>query len=510
MGSYSKDDDIEELEIVEADPTGRYIRYNEILGEGSNKTVYKGFDEVNGLEIAWSKIKLSDKVFKSKKLVESVCSEANLLKSLKHENIMRCFHSWVDNESKTVNMITELFTSGNMSQYRKKHNLVNKKAIRNWAKQILKGLDYLHSQNPPIIHKHLRCDNIFVNGNSGKVKIGDIGLATMVQLGSTARAAGSMPEFMAPELCEEEYDQLVDIYSFGMCLLQMVTRELPYSECRNSCQIYKKVCSGIKPAVLNKVSDPQVKQFIEKCLSPVSERPSADELLNDPFLAASDSGSSATSSIMSLSSESLGSSSTSDDQMSAVEVVKSKNEFKLQGKMTQNKESVSMSLWIGECGNKAKKVQFEFILQTDTVESVMEEMAKELELSANDAALITKLMEELITDIVPGYKSSSSELHNVDQQIKLPESPCVRNQDEAEQDSADRSLLDDLKTNDSSGSTGNDTSMSGFLCQTLSNNCQDKPDSKCMRRDRRRYGKEVVKARFKSLRKLLFFCGSSL
>lgn len=48
---------------------------------------------------------------------------------------------------------------------------------------------------------------------------------------------------MAPELYEEEYNELVDIYSFGMCLLEMVSMEYPYSECRNPAQIYKKVTS---------------------------------------------------------------------------------------------------------------------------------------------------------------------------------------------------------------------------------------------------------------------------
>lgn len=51
------------------------------------------------------------------------------------------------------------------------------------------------------------------------------------------------PEFMAPELYEEEYDELVDIYSFGMCVLEMITSEYPYSECSNPAQIYKKVTS---------------------------------------------------------------------------------------------------------------------------------------------------------------------------------------------------------------------------------------------------------------------------
>lgn len=51
------------------------------------------------------------------------------------------------------------------------------------------------------------------------------------------------PEFMAPELYEEEYNELVDIYSFGMSMLEMVTLEYPYNECNNPAQIFKKVTS---------------------------------------------------------------------------------------------------------------------------------------------------------------------------------------------------------------------------------------------------------------------------
>lgn len=48
---------------------------------------------------------------------------------------------------------------------------------------------------------------------------------------------------MAPEVYEEAYNELVDIYSFGMCILEMVTFEYPYSECNHPAQIYKKVMS---------------------------------------------------------------------------------------------------------------------------------------------------------------------------------------------------------------------------------------------------------------------------
>lgn len=127
-------------------------------------------------------------------------------------------------------------------RYRKKHKHVDMKAIKNWARQILRGLHYLHSHNPPIIHRDLKCDNVFVNGNNGEIKIGDLGLAIVMQQ-PTAHSVIGTPEFMAPELYDEEYNELVDIYSFGMCMLEMVTCEYPYSECKNPAQIYKKVTS---------------------------------------------------------------------------------------------------------------------------------------------------------------------------------------------------------------------------------------------------------------------------
>ena len=62
------------------------------------------------------------------------------------------------------------------------------------------------------------------------------------------------PQFMAPELYEEEYNELVDIYAFGMCLLELVTLEYPYRECSNSAQIYKKVVAVKHHTFFHKLS----------------------------------------------------------------------------------------------------------------------------------------------------------------------------------------------------------------------------------------------------------------
>lgn len=121
-----------------------------------------------------------------------------------------------------------------------------------------------------------------------QVKIGDLGLAAIVGSDHAAHSILGTPEFMAPELYEEDYNELVDIYSFGMCVLEMVTLEIPYSECDSIAKIYRKVTSGIRPAAMNKVKDPSVKTFIEKCLASPRARPSASELLKDPFFAGLD------------------------------------------------------------------------------------------------------------------------------------------------------------------------------------------------------------------------------
>ena len=95
---------------------------------------------------------------------------------------------------------------------------------------------------------------------------------------------------MAPELYNESYDQAVDIYAFGMCMLEIFTKEVPYRECTNPAQIYKKVTSGIEPESLNRIRSSNARAFIRLCLgTPDGQggyfRPSATELLDHPFLA---------------------------------------------------------------------------------------------------------------------------------------------------------------------------------------------------------------------------------
>ncbi|KAK8962604.1 putative serine/threonine-protein kinase WNK1 [Platanthera guangdongensis] len=430
--------DSEYPRLLEVDPTGRYGRYDEILGKGASKIVYRGFDEYEGIEVAWNQVRLNDFLQCPEDLERLYC-EIHLLKTLKHKNIMKFNSSWVDTSKRKINFITELFTSGTLRQYRQKHRRVNVRAVKHWCRQILSGLLYLHSHVPPIIHRDLKCDNIFVNGNQGEVKIGDMGLAAILRNSHAEHCVGT-PEFMAPEVYKEAYNELVDIYSFGMCVLEMVTFEYPYSECCHPAQIYKKVISGFKPDAFYEVSDPEIRNFVEKCISNVSERPSARELLNDPFLQIDDHPLVGDPSQPSFSSpQNFGSSFTSrlpsydlpynamlengwdwnstvdfetdrfDTLYSPGSEFHSDLEITIKG-MRKDDGNIFLRIRVSDREGHIRNIYFHFDVENDTAFGVASEMVTELNITDHDVIRITGMIDEKVSSLVPEWQPSQGTL----------------------------------------------------------------------------------------------------
>nr|XP_020507509.1 serine/threonine-protein kinase WNK2-like isoform X7 [Labrus bergylta] len=285
-GKAGSDENEEEpgTKAVSTSPGGRFLKFDIELGRGSFKTVYKGLDTDTWVEVAWCELQ-ERKLSKAER--QRFKEEAEMLKALQHPNIVRFYDFWESpmKGKKCIVLVTELMTSGTLKTYLKRFKVMKPKVLRSWCRQILKGLHFLHTRAPPIIHRDLKCDNIFITGPTGSVKIGDLGLATLKRA-SFAKSVIGTPEFMAPEMYEEHYDEAVDVYAFGMCMLEMATSEYPYSECQNAAQIYRKVTSGVKPASYSKISDPEIKEIIGECICHKwEERYSIKDLLNHAFFA---------------------------------------------------------------------------------------------------------------------------------------------------------------------------------------------------------------------------------
>jgi len=92
------------------------------------------------------------------------------------------------------------------------------------ASQVANAVYYLHSKG--IIHRDLKSQNVLI-GESMKVKLCDLGLATMIENRKSMTVCGT-DEWMAPEIVlQDTYDSKVDVFSFGIVLTEMITNQPP-------------------------------------------------------------------------------------------------------------------------------------------------------------------------------------------------------------------------------------------------------------------------------------------
>ncbi|XP_026823268.1 serine/threonine-protein kinase WNK1 isoform X3 [Rhopalosiphum maidis] len=359
------DDDEEKATGIS--PDGRFLKFDEELGHGSFKTVFRGLDTQTGVAVAWCELQ-ENKLTKTERA--RFREEAEMLKGLQHPNIVRFYDYWEVSltKRKYIVLVTELMTSGTLKTYLRRFKKINPKVLKSWCRQIVKGLSFLHSRTPPIIHRDLKCDNIFITGTTGCVKIGDLGLATLKNR-SFAKSVIGTPEFMAPEMYEEHYDESVDVYAFGMCMLEMATSEYPYTECTGPAQIYKKVISGVKPLSFDKIENPEIKDIIESCIKlKKEERPSIKELLAHDFF--------------------------TEDPGIKLEMVSrtdSRIEFRL--RILDPKK---------RCSNKHREneaIQFDFDINNDNADDVASEMAKSGLILEEDSKTIAKMLTNQVYNL---------------------------------------------------------------------------------------------------------------
>jgi hypothetical protein len=150
----SQEDESSGYSIVETSPKGRFKRFNEELGSGAYKSVYRGLDDDTGREIAWNVIKISKLPKIDRKRISE---EIHTLKHMKeHPNIIHFISAWINKQKEEVCFITEMVTAGSLRQYLKKIKRPRLKVLKTWAIQVLKGLSYLHELSPPIIHRDIK------------------------------------------------------------------------------------------------------------------------------------------------------------------------------------------------------------------------------------------------------------------------------------------------------------------------------------------------------------------
>uniref|UniRef100_A0A1I8G579 Protein kinase domain-containing protein n=1 Tax=Macrostomum lignano TaxID=282301 RepID=A0A1I8G579_9PLAT len=124
-------------------------------------------------------VQLGDKKeTKTKNIDEAIKSERNLCR-LRHPNIVRFLHI-AQPEPATVVVFMELLDGRSLERFIDNKPLKEPK-IRDFSEQICRALLYLHSRQPPVIHRDINCSNIIVCADNTRIKLIDFGLSIKLE-----------------------------------------------------------------------------------------------------------------------------------------------------------------------------------------------------------------------------------------------------------------------------------------------------------------------------------------
>jgi len=208
--------------------------------------------------------------------IETIINEAKILSSLNSEYVVKYYDSFI--EENNLNIIMEYCENGDLSTYMKEYKektLSNKSIFSNYESlslpddiiwkmfiQISLGLYDIHKKK--ILHRDLKTLNIFLTKDY-KCKIGDLGVAKILNGTNYAKTFVGTPYYLSPEICDEKpYNEKSDVWALGCILYEMASFKHPFNA-SNQPSLYFKIMKGIYEPLSLKCSF-DIKKMVEVLL----------------------------------------------------------------------------------------------------------------------------------------------------------------------------------------------------------------------------------------------------
>lgn len=215
-------------------------------------------------------------------------AELKQIEALKHDNIVSSYEAFFRDGK--LYIVLEYMDCGTMNDLIKRHPKdFSEENLAFVARSLLRGLQHLHKSL--VVHRDIKPANVLCN-SKGEVKISDFGVAKTLTGNDmqTLSSQGSVP-YMSPERIQSmPYSFSCDIWSAGLTIAECALGTYPFPSLKSKlfdlCQ--KLTSSNIKidwTAVPGKNPSDELKDFVAACLKPADSRPTAQELLDHPFIA---------------------------------------------------------------------------------------------------------------------------------------------------------------------------------------------------------------------------------
>ena len=252
----------------------------EIIGQGMYGKVYKSLNINENKYYAIKSLNFKDISSKERLNIER---EVNLLKELKHPNIVLYKDSFISKDN-YFNIVTTFCEGGYMYKKIFKENNIyfEENRIINWIVQLLLGLSYIHDKK--IVHRDIKTKNIFIQ-NENVLRIGDFGIAKFFGQTQTTNKIVGTPLYMAPECFKQnnKYSFKSDIWSLGCCIYEMCNLKHAF-EGKFFPAVSVKISEG-KRAPLNKKYSEDLKNLVDSMLDlNYNKRPNISKILKMPFI----------------------------------------------------------------------------------------------------------------------------------------------------------------------------------------------------------------------------------
>jgi serine/threonine-protein kinase len=193
------------------------------------------------------------------KAIEDFKREAELLARLDHPSIPTIYQYFFDGDLGRYYLVMKYIDGGDLAtRQRVSGGKVDELTVTKWAMDTCDVLDYIHSQEPPIIYRDLKPANLMIDGRTNRVMLVDFGIARFVaptQKGVTA--IGTMG-YAPPELFAGNVEKRSDIYSLGATMFHLLTGNDPQD---NPLLIFD-FTKNPKPRQINPAITPEMEEMI--------------------------------------------------------------------------------------------------------------------------------------------------------------------------------------------------------------------------------------------------------